>query len=275
MCPWPINPGPMVKAWSARGIVVAFSLALGAGSCGGGSGNSAADGQACNTYATAFCKRMYACTPPAMQDAEFHTNFGSSEAQCVQQESLFCGATLPAGETSLGTNCSGGKHVNMAALSVCQSQLETVACADFLMDQYANNCGDVCVSGTTSGSGGASNTGSGGNMGSGGNPGSGGSGSTDAAIAFCKSTDDRLCDLLFQCTPAADRDATFIANYGTSASACKTMEEAAKCTATNLATCVFNASAAANCLAAFNAADCNTDMLSIFESTSCSSACGP
>src|SRR2546423_11731884 len=133
MSPLSINSGPMVKAWPVWGIVVA----LGVGSCGSGSGSNGAGGQACGIYAAAFCKRMYACTPAAMQDAEFHTNFGSSEAQCVQQESLFCGATLPAGQTPLGTNCSGGKHVNMAALSVCHSQLEPMACADFLMDQYA------------------------------------------------------------------------------------------------------------------------------------------
>src|SRR5205814_2121125 len=57
-------------------------------SCGGG--DSGAGGQACTAYATAFCKRIYACTPAAMQDADFHTSYGSSEAQCVQQESQLC-----------------------------------------------------------------------------------------------------------------------------------------------------------------------------------------
>jgi len=275
----PINPGSMVKARSARGIVVAFVVVLGSGpACGGGSSNGAG-GQACSAYGAAFCKRLYACTPAEMQDAEFHSNFGSSEAQCAQQEALICNATLPPGQTSLGTNCSGGKHVNMAALTLCQSQLETVACTDFLEDQYANNCADVCVSGgtTTSGSGGNGTTGSGGGTGSGGSsPGSGGnSGSTTAAvIAFCKSTNDRICDLAFQCTPAANRDANFIGSYGTSASACKTMQEA-QCTTATAAMCVFDAAAAANCQAAFNAADCDTDLFSIIASTSCSRSCGP
>ena len=57
-------------------------LLLTVNSCGGGS--SGAGGQACQTYGAAFCKRIYACTPAEMQDADFHDSYGASEAQCAQ-----------------------------------------------------------------------------------------------------------------------------------------------------------------------------------------------
>lgn len=258
----------MAKTWGRIGGV----FLLLATACG--SGSSGAGGQACTTYGAAFCKRIYACTPAAMQDADFHNSYGASESQCAQQETQFCNATLPGDETALGTNCAGGKHVNMAALTVCVSQLDMAVCADFVSDPYANNnCADVCVSGTTGGgSGGA--TGSGGSPGTGGATASGGSSGGAAAITFCKTLDDRVCDLTFQCTPTAARqDPAFISTNGTSAGDCKTLQEAA--CSTQVMTCTFNASAAATCLAAFNAADCNTDLISVASSTSCTSACKP
>jgi hypothetical protein len=259
----------MAMTWERTGWILLL-LATG---CGGG-GSSGAGGQACTTYGAAFCKRIYACTPAAMQDADFHESYGSSEAQCAQQEAQLCNTALPGDETALGTNCAGGKHVNMAALTLCMNQLDSAVCADFIDDPYANNnCADVCVSGMTgSGSGGA--TGSGGSSGTGGATGSGGSSGGANATAFCKGVDDRLCDLTFQCTSAAVRqDAAFIATFGTSASDCKTLQEA-DCS-TQTVGCMFNSSAAATCVAAFNAADCNTDLDALTTSTSCAHACMP
>jgi hypothetical protein len=254
----------MAMTWGRTGWI----LLLLATACGGGS--SGAGGQACTTYGAAFCKRIYACTPAAMQDADFHESYGSSEAQCAQQEAQLCNTALPDNETALGTNCAGGKHVNMAALTLCMNQLDSAVCADFIDDPYANNCADVCVSGTT----GSGSGGSGGSSGTGGASGSGGSSGGATATAFCKGVDDRLCDLTFQCTTAAVRqDAAFIAAFGTSASDCKTLQEA-DCS-TQTVGCVFNSSAAATCVAAFNAADCDTDLDVLTSSTSCTHACMP
>jgi hypothetical protein len=147
-------------AGGAGGVVGAGGNVGTAGSSGTGPG-----AQFCAAYAAALCKKAFACTAPADQDAFFHAFFGPSETACAPAWAKLCADPPPANVT-VDVNCAG-KTVNESAKTTCLSGLDTVSCAAFNDPNYSDNCADVCTTG---------GTGTGGSIGTGGTGGAGGSG---------------------------------------------------------------------------------------------------
>ena len=87
------------------------------------------------------------------------------------------------------------------------------------------------------------------------------------------SLNSALCNLTFQCTAPADRDATFVTDNGTSVAECNSIHDM-NC-ATAMTDCpVYTPSAGAQCIAAFQAATCDTYVsLVLVPPTSCQTAC--
>jgi len=159
--------------------VGALLLGLSAGglsSCGGG---STPQEDFCQSWAAAFCKKLYDCTPVDQRGADFLG--GSSEAQCTQGWDAVCIQPQQNGQT-FDVNCSGGVHVNTAAKSACMNELSTITCDEFSSPNYMSVCTQVCGGSQSGGTGGSGTGGSGtggtgtGGSGTGGTGGTGGSG---------------------------------------------------------------------------------------------------
>jgi hypothetical protein len=139
-----------------------------ASSCGGG--GSSPGGEFCQSWATAFCQKLYDCTPVDQRGADFLG--GPSQATCVQGWAATCSNPQQNGQT-FDVNCSGGVHVNSAAKTACLNELSTITCDEFSSPNYVSVCTQVCASNTT-GTGGMGATGTGGT----GATGTGGTGAT-------------------------------------------------------------------------------------------------
>jgi hypothetical protein len=242
----------------------------------------------------AWCSKVFECTPAAMKDATFNQIYGTSVSQCASMWATVCTMTPPAGQTP-DINCSGGKHVNTAARDLCLNDLATVSCTDFNDPNHTDVCPDVCTTTNTSGTGGSGSpdggttgmggaggslTGTGGAGGSltgtggaGGTvgTGTGGSSGTATAMGFCVALNDTLCNRTFDCTPAAQRDATFVATYGSTVTQCYTMTEPQCATATCSST--YSPSAGALCVADVQAAACDSFVLEVLTSSNCAATC--
>jgi hypothetical protein len=212
----------------------------------GGSANPTSD--FCQQSSAAMCHRAYACTPSAMQDADFHNAWGPSEATCASGLAQLCDG-----------ECTG-KAVNAAAKTQCFSDINTQACSTVADGTLGNSCAAVCVDAPTGG---------------GGAGGSSGGGTISDPIVFCQMSANKVCDRAFECVPTSMRDADFTSNYGSSVTACKAMTSS---------TCVdpatncphYNATSGASCVAALTTNSCS-DLLflnAIFPPASCFSACG-
>jgi hypothetical protein len=168
------------------GVFRLFVGAAAAGllSCGGGSSSPGAD--FCNSWASAFCQKLYACTPADQRGADFLG--GSSEAQCTQGWAATCTNPQQNGQT-FDVNCSGGVHVNTAAKSACLNELSTITCDEFNSPNYSSVCTQVCVSGGNTGTGGSGGTTGTGGMGGHGTGGAGtggaGTGGSGGSASGC------------------------------------------------------------------------------------------
>jgi hypothetical protein len=189
---------------SLGGLSLLGLLALLAG-CGGGGTSEGA--KFCGDWATAFCQKLYDCTPADMRGANFLG--GSSQSRCNDIWSHACSDKPPAGVT-FDINCSDGAHVNKVARDMCFNELSTITCDDFNAPTYSSICTQVC--GSTGG----------GTAGSGGSGGAGGAGGglppTDAR-SFCTSFEQKTCQLAFDCIPAP-HSAGFTAQFGNTLAEC-------------------------------------------------------
>jgi hypothetical protein len=207
----------------------------------------------CQDQASGLCHKAYSCTPAAMQDAAFHDQWGPSETMCAAGLSQLC-----------AQGCAG-KQVDQAAQTQCFSTLNAATCAAVADGTIDAACQNVCVDAPITGTGGNNGGGVGGS-----------SGSAADALAFCRASNNSICDRAFQCVPVASQDADFTSNYGATVAACKAMTTTT-CVdpATNCPT--YNATAGNSCLAALVSSPC-TDLLflgnAIFPPASCFSACG-
>jgi hypothetical protein len=271
-----------------RTFIVASVLTVAVTTGCGGSGSGGAGAQFCNDQATAWCKKVFECTPADMKDATFNMIYGTSATQCASMWATLCTMTPPAGQVP-DINCSGGKHVNTAARDLCLNDLATVSCTDFNDPNHTNTCNQVCTTTDTSGTGGSGSpdgggagqggsgagtggaggslTGAGGTVGTG----SGGSSGTSTALGFCLTLNDTLCNRTFACTPADQRDATFVSTYGSTVTQCYAMTEP-QCAG---ATCssVYSPSAGAQCIADVQSATCDAFLAEVFVSTACANTC--
>jgi hypothetical protein len=218
----------MIKKISllALGLCVAAPLA-----CGGGGGGGVG-GDFCAKFASATCMKTISCPDP---NAPLPPNF--TMANCVQAFTKLCTDKPPANQIP-DVNCYGATHVNTAAQAMCLSAVSAATC-DQVNNQVPLPWDDICAmvctaAATTGGAGstGAAGTGSGaaGMSGSAGTTGSGAAGTTGAggtapapadAASFCKQLSSVDCDQAYKCVAPADRDATFIANEGSSITECK------------------------------------------------------
>jgi hypothetical protein len=142
-----------------RLLSAALFITLAAPACGGGSGG--AGSQFCGEWATAFCRKVWACTA----DPASNPFAGSSEAECTRGYAALCAQPQPAGQT-FDVNCVG-KQVNQAAKTSCLNKLSTVSCDDFNSATYDDDCDLVCTAGGTGGTGGGGTGGTGGTSGGG------------------------------------------------------------------------------------------------------------
>jgi hypothetical protein len=242
-----------VGSW---GIVVGLaSLAGLIADCGGGASPGA---QFCQSWASAFCQKVYACTPADMRGTDFLG--GSSESQCTSIWNQSCAAAPPA-DTTFDVNCSGGAQVNAAAKTACLNELSSISCDDFTAPTYQSVCDQVCGQGT-GGAAGATGPGSAGNSGDGGTAGAAGasgaagtSGGIDAGaptdpLKFCELLNEQTCALAFNCVPAASRDSTFVGTFGSSVAECQGSKTQALCAN---ATCMpsYDPTAGASCIAIY------------------------
>ncbi len=194
----------------ASGLVVVVGLAGLVGSCG--SSSSSPGSQFCQSWASAFCQKLYACTPVDQRDANFLG--GSSQSQCTSIWTQTCADPPPQGAT-FDVNCSGGAHVDTAAKTACLNELSTISCDDFNSPTYVSVCDQVCGSSGSGGTGGTGGTGSGGAAGD--------------PHAFCEALNGKTCELAFACTATSSMDATFAAIYGTSLGECQGSKTSARC----------------------------------------------
>jgi hypothetical protein len=237
------------------GIVVGLAGLAGlVADCGGGGASPGA--QFCQSWASAFCQKLYACTPADMRGADFLG--GSSEAQCTAIWKQSCAATPPAG-TTFDVNCSGGAQVNVAAKTACLNELSSISCDDFSAPTYQSVCDQVCTEkdgGAAGGPGSAGNSGSGGTAGAAGASGAAGtSGGIDAGaptdpLSFCELLNEQTCALAFNCVPAASRDSTFVGTFGSSVAECQGSKTQALCAN---ATCMpsYDPTAGSSCIAIY------------------------
>jgi hypothetical protein len=82
-----------MKPVSGLGVVALFFIQL---ACGGGSGGTAAPTTAiafCEQSENYACEQAYACTPTAMQDANFKAFWGTSVSDCKSMSPDDCAST--------------------------------------------------------------------------------------------------------------------------------------------------------------------------------------
>ena len=202
--------------------VVGVGLLFG---CGGGDG---AGSQFCKDFAATFCHKIYQCPPPEGLGGLA----GSSEADCTNGWTHICADPPPSG-TTVDVNCSGGKHVNQAAKTLCLEQITSATCDAFNDPTFYTNCDQVCVDSSPTGVGGT--TGSAGS--GGGGTGGGGTSGTNlpTAMAFCQTGAGIDCDRAFECVDPSLRDASFTSAFGSTITECKTTK-APDCSAATAAT---------------------------------------
>jgi len=225
----------------ARGWILGVAILAGALGCGGGTSPTS---DFCQQSSAGMCHRAYACTPAAMQDANFHNIWGPSEATCASGLAQLC-----------TTECSG-KAVDDAAKTQCYSDINAQACSTVSDGTLGNSCAAVCVDAPT-GAGGSSG------------------GTLSDPIVFCKMTFDAACTRAFQCIPTAMQDANFTDIYGASVTSCKAMFEAA-CIDPTTNCPTYNQTLGASCISAVNGSAC-TDLFfsnDLVFPGSCSAACG-
>jgi hypothetical protein len=240
----------MGKMGWVRSLGIVVGLAGLVADCGGGSASPGA--QFCQSWASAFCQKLYACTPADMRGADFLG--GSSEAQCTEIWNQSCVATPPPG-TTFDVNCSGGAQVNAAAKTACLNELSSISCDDFTAPTYQSVCDQVCTE-KDGGAAGAGGPGTAGTTGSGGTAGTGGAlGGTDAGpptdpLTFCEALNRQTCELAFNCVPAASMDATFTGTFGSSVAECQGSKTQALCAN---ATCMpsYDPTAGSSCIAIY------------------------
>ncbi len=114
------------------------------GRCGGGDGPG---GQFCKDFAATFCHKIYQCPPPEGLEGGLA---GTSEADCTNGWNQICADPPPSG-TTVDINCSGGKHVNQAAKTLCLEQITSATCDAFDDPNFYTNCDQVCVNSTPTG----------------------------------------------------------------------------------------------------------------------------
>ncbi len=230
--------------------------------CGGSGGGAGT--QFCASWAAGFCHRLFACTPADQRGQDFLG--GSSEAQCTSLWNATCANPPPAGET-FDVNCSRGAHVNVAARAACSDELDTISCDAFNSPDYVSVCTQVCAA-SAAGDGGAGHGGGG----TAGGAGRAGGGPPVDSVSFCYATYDRLCELAFTCsTPAAQRDALFMAEYGANLTECRSQRASAQC-AGAVCTPSYNAAAGASCVSILSAYTCD-DVAINGAPASCTTAC--
>ena len=202
-----------------------------------------------------MCQRAYACTPAAMQDADFHNTWGPNQSACASGLAQLC-----------GLQCGAGKQVNATAKAQCFSDINTQACSTVADGTLGNSCAQVCVDAPA---------GAGGSSGGGGAGGSSGGGTISDPIVFCQMLFNKICDRAFQCVPTSMQDANFTSSYGTTIAACKAMTNTT-CVDPTTNCPTYNPSAGGSCVAAVTNDSC-ADLLfgnQIFPPGSCLSACG-
>jgi hypothetical protein len=150
----------MAPGW----IVVMAGLLSG---CGGGGVSGSPGAQFCQSWADAFCQKLYACTPVDQRGADFLG--GSSQSQCTSVWTHACTDPPPQGVT-FDVNCSGSAHVNSAAKTSCLNELSTISCDNFNSPTYVSVCDQVCGgtsddAGAEGGAGGGADAGAGGSNG--------------------------------------------------------------------------------------------------------------
>jgi hypothetical protein len=244
----------MCGAWSV-GSVVGLAGLVAAG-CGGGSTSPGA--QFCQSWASAFCQKLYACTPANMRGADFLG--GSSESQCTSLWDQTCAAPAPAG-TTFDVNCSGGARVNTAAKTACLNELATISCDDFNAPTYQSVCDQVCAENDGgAGSGGTSNGGTGaggeGAAGAAGTAGGVDAGAPTDSLTFCEALNRQTCELAFSCVPTTSLDTTFIGTFGSSLAECQGSKTQAICAN---ATCMpsYQPTAGSSCIAIYSLYTCD------------------
>ncbi|HXJ20232.1 MAG TPA: hypothetical protein VMT03_08365 [Polyangia bacterium] len=160
------------------GVCLLGPIAAGVSSCGGSSSSPGAE--FCQSWATAFCQKLYDCTPSDQRGSDFLG--GPSQSVCVQGWAATC--SNPQSGQSFDVDCSGAAQVNAAAKSACLNELSTITCDEFNSPDYMSVCTQVCSSGATGGTGGAGTGGIGGSGTGGTGPGTGGTG-TGGTGASC------------------------------------------------------------------------------------------
>ena len=116
-------------------------VAAGASSCGGGGSSPGAE--FCQSWATAFCQKLYEC--PVDASGQDLTG-GESQAQCTQAYAALCSSPQQNGQI-FDVNCSGSAHVDSAAKAACLNELSTITCDMFNSPDYVSVCTQVCASG--------------------------------------------------------------------------------------------------------------------------------
>ena len=227
--------------------VVGVGLLFG---CGGDDGPG---GQFCKDFAATFCHKIYQCPPPEGLAGGLA---GTSEADCTNGWTHICADPPPAG-TTVDVNCSGGKHVNQAAKTLCFEQITSATCEAFNDPTFYTNCDQVCVDSSPTGAGGT--TGSAGSGGGGTGGGGGGTSGTGVStvLAFCQTGHGVDCDKAFECTDTTMRDAAFVAQYGSTITECKAKPP--DCSTATSANCPnYSQVFAEACLMKYATEDCDT-----------------
>jgi hypothetical protein len=167
-----------------RKVVLAGLIAV--AGCGSGKNDGstmidpAAQG-ACLDWANGVCRLAYLCVDEASRDAAFQARFGTDSEACWMGLLNRCQSNQ-AGATAFGPSCGPGKTVNQAAAATCRTDLETLACTDWLVTP-AGNCGGICTMTT-------------------GTP-DGGGGTVTTAIEYCQQSTALLCDRVGECDPTS------------------------------------------------------------------------
>jgi len=217
----------------------------------------------CSKFATATCMKTIACPDP---NNPLPANF--TMANCVQAFTQLCTMKPPANQIP-DVNCYGATHVNAAAETMCLSAVSSATC-DQVNNQVPLPWDDICsmVCATVATTGGAGSSGAAGTTASGtaGTTGNGAGGSTGAggtapapanAMAFCQQLSSVDCDQAFKCVAPANRDATFIANEGSTIAECKGTITTMNCAGFQAMCTGYNALFAQACVNKYAALTCD------------------
>jgi hypothetical protein len=202
---------------------------------------------ACQEANAAACTRLFACVPVANRDAAFLAQFGPNVTECKANLNATC--------ANLNATCP---VYDSAKAATCTSKISASTCATVLDPNavFPVECDQICSAAT----------------GAGGATGTGGSNLATAA-QFCDAFQAVLCDQVFTCVPAAQRDASFVSSFGSTPAECKAMS-ATTCT-TAAADCVtYTPATAPSCIGAFQGATCAQFVdLSTTSPAACTAAC--